>query len=210
MDNFNIRKFLTENKLTAVSMLAEDQDTKDRIEGLTSQPLLEKFLQCAKDIYQDHQDSGEMFYAEDVAQYLCGEIEKALAPMDIDASHLGENTETEEEVDEGEIMPEVEVSTEVSDEVKEYVQEALKGTTAEEVAKIIERTCNKGAMEMQLEVISEIIAAYESKINSLEEDTSLAGIIDNRKMNEMKKIVKGLHKEYGNCQKTYERKYSEK
>ena len=63
---------------------------------------------------------------------------------------------------------------------------------------------------MQLEVISEIIAAYESKINSLEEDTSLAGIIDNRKMNEMKKIVKGLHKEYGNCQKTYERKYSEK
>jgi len=207
MDNFNIRKFLTENKLTSVSMLAEDQDTTN-IEGLTNQLLLEKLLQCAKDIYQDHQDSGEMFYAEDVAQYLCGEIEKALAPMDIDASHLGENTE--EEVDEGEIMPEVEVSTEVSDEVKEYVQEALKGTTAEEVAKIIERTCSKGAMEMQLEVISEIIAAYESKINSLEEDTSLAGIIDNRKMNEMKKIVKGLHKEYGNCQKTYERKYSEK
>jgi len=58
MDNFNIRKFLTENKLTSVSMLAEDQDNKDRIEGLTSQPLLEKFLQCAKDIYQDHQDSG--------------------------------------------------------------------------------------------------------------------------------------------------------
>lgn len=207
MDNFNIRKFLTENKLTSVSMLAEDQDNKDRIEGLTSQPLLEKFLQCAKDIYQDHQDSGEMFYAEDVAQYLCGEIEKALAPMDVDASDL---MEVSDEVDEGEMMPEVEVSTEVSDEVKEYVQEALKGTTAEEVAKIIERTCSKGAMEMQLEVISEIIAAYESKINSLEEDTSLAGIIDNRKMNEMKKIVKGLHKEYGNCQKTYERKYSEK
>ena len=207
MDNFNIRKFLTENKLTSVSMLAEDQDNKDRIEGLTSQPLLEKFLQCAKDIYQDHQDSGEMFYAEDVAQYLCGEIEKALAPMDVDASDL---MEVSDEVDEGEMMPEVEVSTEVSDEVKEYVQEALKGTTAEEGAKIIERTCSKGAMEMQLEVISEIIAAYESKINSLEEDTSLAGIIDNRKMNEMKKIVKGLHKEYGNCQKTYERKYSEK
>jgi hypothetical protein len=208
MDNFNIRKFLTENKLTSVSMLAEDQDNTERIEGGISKPLLEKFLQCAKDIYQDHQDSGEMFYAEDVAQYLCGEIEKALAPMDIDASHLGENTE--EEGVEGEIMPEVEVSTEVSDEVKEYVQEALKGTTAEEVAKIIERTCNKGAIEMQLEVISEIIAAYESKINSLEEDTSLAGIIDNRKMNEMKKIVKGLHKEYGNRQNTYERKYSEK
>lgn len=207
MDNFNIRKFLTENKLTSVSMLAEDQDNKDRIEGLTSQPLLEKFLQCAKDIYQDHQDNGEMFYAEDVAQYLCGEIEKALAPMDVDASDL---MEVSDEVDEGEMMPEVEVSTEVSDEVKEYVQEALKGSTAEEVAKIIERTCSKGAMEMQLEVISEIIAAYESKINSLEEDTSLAGIIDNRKMNEMKKIVKGLHKEYGNCQKTYERKYSEK
>lgn len=207
MDNFNIRKFLTENKLTSVSMLAEDQDNMDRIEGLTSQPLLEKFLQCAKDIYQDHQDNGEMFYAEDVAQYLCGEIEKALAPMDVDASDL---MEVSDEVDEGEMMPEVEVSTEVSDEVKEYVQEALKGSTAEEVAKIIERTCSKGAMEMQLEVISEIIAAYESKINSLEEDTSLAGIIDNRKMNEMKKIVKGLHKEYGNCQKTYERKYSEK
>jgi hypothetical protein len=188
-------------------MLAEDQDNMDRIEGLTSQPLLEKFLQCAKDIYQDHQDNGEMFYAEDVAQYLCGEIEKALAPMDVDASDL---MEVSDEVDEGEMMPEVEVSTEVSDEVKEYVQEALKGNTAEEVAKIIERTCSKGAMEMQLEVISEIIAAYESKINSLEEDTSLAGIIDNRKMNEMKKIVKGLHKEYGNCQKTYERKYSEK
>lgn len=207
MNNFDIRKFLTENKLTSVSMLAEDQDTQDRIEGMTSQPLLEKFLQCAKDIYQDHQDNGEMFYAEDVAQYLCGEIEKALAPMDVDASDL---MEASDEVDEGEMMPEVEVSTEASDEVKEYVKEALKGNTAEEVAKIIERTCSKGAMEMQLEVISEIIAAYETKISSLEEDTSLAGIIDNRKMNEMKKIVKGLHKEYGNCQKTYERKYSEK
>lgn len=207
MDNFDIRKFLTENKLTSVSMLAEDQDTQDRIEGMTSQPLLEKFLQCAKDIYQDHQDNGEMFYAEDVAQYLCGEIEKALAPMDVDASDL---MEASDEVDEGEMMPEVEVSTEASEEVKEYVKEALKGNTAEEVAKIIERTCSKGAMEMQLEVISEIIAAYETKISSLEEDTSLAGIIDNRKMNEMKKIVKGLHKEYGNCQKTYERKYSEK
>jgi hypothetical protein len=208
MDNFNIRKFLTENKLTSVSMLAEDQDNTERIEGGISKPLLEKFLQCAKDIYQNYLDSGELFYTEDVARYLYDQVEEALAPMDIDASHLGENTE--EEVDEGEIMPEVEVSTEVSDEVKEYVQEALKGTTAEEVAKIIERTCNKGAIEMQLEVISEIIAAYESKINSLEEDTSLAGIIDNRKMNGMKKIVKGLHKEYGNCQKTYERKYSEK
>lgn len=207
MNNFDIRKFLTENKLTSVSMLAEDQDTQDRIEGMTSQPLLEKFLQCAKDIYQDHQDNGEMFYAEDVAQYLCGEIEKALAPMDVDASDL---MEASDEVDEGEMMPEVEVSTEASEEVKEYVKEALKGTTAEEVAKIIERTCSKGAMEMQLEVIAEIIAAYETKISSLEEDTSLAGIIDNRKMNEMKKIVKGLHKEYGNCQKTYERKYSEK
>lgn len=207
MNNFDIRKFLTENKLTSVSMLAEDQDTQDRIEGMTSQPLLEKFLQCAKDIYQDHQDNGEMFYAEDVAQYLCGEIEKALAPMDVDASDL---MEASDEVDEGEMMPEVEVSTEASEEVKEYVKEALKGNTAEEVAKIIERTCSKGAMEMQLEVISEIIAAYETKISSLEEDTSLAGIIDNRKMNEMKKIVKGLHKEYGNCQKTYERKYSEK
>lgn len=207
MNNFDIKKFLTENKLTSVSMLAEDQDTQDRIEGLTSQPLLEKFLQCAKDIYQDHQDNGEMFYADDVAQYLCGEIEKALAPMDVDASDL---MEASDEVDEGEMMPEVEVSTEASEEVKEYVKEALKGNTAEEVAKIIERTCSKGAMEMQLEVISEIIAAYENKISSLEEDTSLAGIIDNRKMNEMKKIVKGLHKEYGNCQKTYERKYSEK
>jgi hypothetical protein len=208
MDNFNIRKFLTENKLTSVSMLAEDQDNTERIEGGISKPLLEKFLQCAKDIYQNYLDSGELFYTEDVARYLYDQVEEALAPMDIDASHIGENTK--EEGVEGEIMPEVEVSTEVSDEVKEYVQEALKGTTAEEVAKIIERTCNKGAIEMQLEVISEIIAAYESKINSLEEDSSLAAIIDNRKMNGMKKIVKGLHKEYGNCQKTYERKYSEK
>lgn len=55
---------------------------------------------------------------------------------------------------EGETMEEI---------VAEYVTEALQGQDIKEVTSIIERTCTKAMYEMKMEVIAEVLAAYEGR-----------------------------------------------
>ena len=77
--------------------------------------------------------------------------------------------------------------------VAEYVTEALKGKDLNEVHSIIERHCNRGAMEMKMEVIHEVIGAYEGRINELEENAVFKEMLDETKMGAIKEIHKGLH-----------------
>ena len=57
-----IRKTLTEQEVEEIS-----RDAYERIDGLTSQPLLAQLLDTAKAIYNDQIESGDLFDAEDVS-----------------------------------------------------------------------------------------------------------------------------------------------
>jgi len=225
MNNFDLRKFLAEQKqivnmeetleeVESVEEVAEEAVEETVTEGADLREGMYEFLQQVQGIPSDHEDSHqalmdclEDFYGKLKAHFEADEAETDQEADDIHPGHQNDTVYEGEEVEE-EMIPEVEVSEEASEEVKEYVKAALAGKNANEVAKIIERQCSRGALEMQMEVLGEIIEAYENKINNLEEDTSLAGLIDGGKMKEMKTIVKGLHKEMASCNKMYEKKYA--
>jgi len=225
MDTFDLRKFLAEQKqivnmeetleeVDSVEEVAEEAVEETVTEGAGMKETMYEFLKQVNNIPSDYDDAhAELmnalgdFYGKLKAHFEADQAEMDQEADDIHPGHQNDTVYEGEEVEE-EMIPEVEVSEEASEEVKEYVQAALAGKDANEVAKIIERHCSKGAMEMQIEVLGEIIAAYESKISTLEEDTSLAGLIDGGKMKEMKNIVKGLHKEMASCNKMYEKKYA--
>lgn len=220
MSNFDLRKFLAEQKqVVDMQDLQEVEETVEETidqveetvgEGMDVKENMYEFLKQVQggcDTEEDLVSACSDFYHKLKAHF---EADQAKMDQEADDIHPGHHNDTVyegEEVEE-EMIPEVEVSEEASEEVKEYVEAALQGKDANEVAKIIERHCSKGAMEMQMEVLQEIIEAYESKISTLEEDTSLAGLIDGGKMKEIKNIVKGLHKEMANCSKMYEKKYA--
>jgi len=231
MSNFDLRKFLAEQKqivnmeetleevesveeAESVEEVAEETVEETVEEGHGMKETMYEFLQQVNNIPSDHDDAhAELmnalgdFYEKLKAHFEADQAEMDQEADDIHPGHQNDTVYEGEEVEE-EMIPEVEVSEEASEEVKEYVKAALAGKNANEVAKIIERQCSRGALEMQMEVLSEIIEAYESKINNLEEDTSLMGLIDGGKMKEMKNIVKGLHKEMASCNKMYEKKYA--
>ena len=227
MSNFDLRKFLAEQKqIVSMEETLEEVETVEEVESVEEvadeaveeitteghgvrENMYEflKQVQGGCDTDEDLIDACSDFYHKLKAHFDGAAAEMDQEANDIHPGHQNDTVYEGEEVGE-EMIPEVEVSEEASEEVKEYVQAALQGKDANEVAKIIERHCSKGAMEMQMEVLQEIIEAYESKISTLEEDTSLAGLIDGGKMKEIKNIVKGLHKEMASCSKMYEKKYA--
>jgi hypothetical protein len=92
--------------------------------------------------------------------------------------------------------------------VAEYVNEALKGADINEVSSIIERTCNKAAMEMKMEVIHEVIEAYDGRINELEENAVFKEMLDETKMTNVKEIRKGLYEMAASIKEEYNKAYS--
>ena len=69
---------MSENKLKEAN-----QETMDRIDGLTNLKMLGDLVNKAKEIYKDQQDAGDEFDASDVALYLYKQILKGLEPMDM-------------------------------------------------------------------------------------------------------------------------------
>lgn len=92
--------------------------------------------------------------------------------------------------------------------VAEYVTEALKGKDIKEVTGIIERTCNKAAMEMKIEVIHEVLEAYDGRINELEENAVFKEMLDETKMANVKEIRKGLYEMADSIKEEYTKAYS--
>ena len=85
---------------------------------------------------------------------------------------------------EGETMEEV---------VAEYVQEALGGKDIKEVSGIIEAHVAKHAMEMKMEVIAEVVNAYEGRLSEIKESTYFKEMADETKVAAQEGMIKGLH-----------------
>jgi hypothetical protein len=85
---------------------------------------------------------------------------------------------------EGETMEEI---------VAEYVTEALEGQNIKEVTGIIERTCNKAMYEMKMEVIAEVISAYEGRLSEIKETAYFQEMVDEAKLAAQEGMINGLH-----------------
>ena len=99
-------------------------------------------------------------------------IQEMDAPMEVEAPM------------EGETMEEM---------VAEYVTEALQGQDINEVTGIIERTCNKAAMEMKMEVIAEVLSAYEGRLSEIKGSQYFKEMADEAKVANQEGMISGLH-----------------
>jgi hypothetical protein len=113
-------------------------------------------------------------------------IQEMDAPMEVEAPM------------EGETMEEM---------VAEYVTEALKGENADAVYEIIEARCNRAAMEMKMEVVAEILEAYDGRINELEENAVFKEMLDETKMSNIKEIRESLYEMAAELKETYKETY---
>ena len=75
-----IRNTLTEETVTEI-----DKDSYERIDGLTNLSLLDQLLGNAEAIYKDQIESGDMFDAQDVAEYLANKIYDKISKIDPEA-----------------------------------------------------------------------------------------------------------------------------
>lgn len=113
-------------------------------------------------------------------------IQEMEAPMEVDAPM------------EGEAMEEI---------VAEYVTEALKGADLNEVTGIIEARCNRAAMEMKMETIAEVLAAYEGRLAEIKETAYFQEMVDETKLAAQEGMIKGLHEMAMSVKEEYKKAY---
>ena len=81
----------------------------------------------------------------------------------------------------------------VEEVVAEYVTEALKGKNIKEVSNIVEAHVAKHAMEMKMEVIAEVMDAYEGRLSEIKETAYFQEMVDETKLAAQEGMIKGLH-----------------
>lgn len=113
-------------------------------------------------------------------------IQEMDAPMEVDAPM------------EGETMEEI---------VAEYVTEALQGQDIKEVTGIIERTCNKAMYEMKMEVIAEVLSAYEGRLSEIKGSQYFKEMADEAKVGAQEGMIKGLHEMAMAVKEEYKKAY---
>ena len=99
---------------------------------------------------------------------------------------------------EGETMEEI---------VAEYVQEALAGNDIKEVSGIIEAHVAKHAMEIKMEVIAEVIDAYEGRLSEIKGSRYFKEMADEGKMSNQEEMIKGLHEMAASIKEEYKKSH---
>ena len=91
--------------------------------------------------------------------------------------------------------------------VAEYVQEALGCTDMKEVANIIETRCNRAAMEMKLETITEVLEAYEGRLSEIKGSQYFKEMADETKVANQEGMIKSLHELAVSVKEEYKKAY---
>lgn len=96
----------------------------------------------------------------------------------------------------------------MAEEENMYDKYYTKCSSADEVLKEIEIDLKKATMESKLEILGNVVDAYERKISGLEEDENLKGFVNSSKLKEMTSTCKKLKKEQEKLHKEYNSRYS--
>ena len=91
--------------------------------------------------------------------------------------------------------------------VAEYVQEALAGKDIKEVSSIIEAHVAKHAMEIKMEVIAEVIDAYEGRLSEIKGSRYFKEMADEGKMSNQEEMIKGLHEMAASIKEEYKKSH---
>jgi len=152
---------MSENKLKEAN-----QETMDRIDGLTNLKMLGDLVNKAKEIYKDQQDAGDEFDASDVALYLYKQILKGLEPMDMGMMEANFSFS-------GRLIKEAKTVSKMSQ---------------------VEAAGRKAAIEAKLIAIDELISSTNESLATLEENEDIARIVDKNEVKALRKEVKLLEK----------------
>lgn len=201
MSNFDLKKFLVENKLTTSSRLQENINTP------------------GFDAFADEVEA--LFPGDDPRQdKLLDVVHRALIDGDLTLpAHGGESYSKQVHdlaqnlgmLDEVESVEEVEAPVEEGEEIvdeNENINKYLTLESPEDIVREIESDIRKITFEAKMKKLKEVIEAMDSKLNSLEEDSNLQGFVNTSKLKEMKRTLKKLRsidEKYG---KEYDKKYS--
>ena len=182
MDTFDLRKFLAESKLTGNSkVLKEEAEPDFKQETKRFPELVTKHGEAAvadalEGLYDNARDAVEAGHATSIEDAYENSLEM-----------LKQDPEGFED-----LMHE-DVDSAMEEMVAEYVTEALQGQNIKEVTGIIERTCNKAMYEMKMEVIAEVISAYEGRLSEIKETAYFQEMVDEAKLAAQEGMINGLH-----------------
>ena len=119
---------------------------------------------------------------------------------------LAESKQPIQEMDAPVVEPPMEGET-MEEIVAEYVTEALQGQDIKEVTGIIERTCNKAMYEMKMEVIAEVLSAYEGRLSEIKGSQYFKEMADEAKVGAQEGMIKGLHEMAMAVKEEYKKAY---
>lgn len=198
MDNFDLKKFLVENKLTASSRRLIEQS--DDFEEEEYDEEHEAELRRGGDSKYDGYVSADM--GGDPDMY---EEEKVHEEEDdyVNPGNTPDQAKDREEYIEkfGEKSP---GEVQEGESVSKYL--SLEG--AEAIMKELEKDSSKAYMEAKMSKLKEVIETLEGKCKSLEESDD-AAFISSSKLKEMKSTAKKLRKYEEKMVKEYDKKYAE-
>lgn len=225
MDNFNLRKFLIENKLTTKSKLLTISESYTTAQIIDLARKAGEIIPDAKYAIQHL----AVAYGDNVPEEALNDV---LANYDIELEELQDFSEPDAEdlygdvtVSHGERKPyrgtmyeteETEDNLINSENEEEEmpsegmdVSKYLSMEGAEAIVSELEKDSAKAYMEAKLKTLKEVINTLEGKCNSLEESED-AAFISQSKLKEMKATVKKLRKMEEKMVKEYEKKYPAK
>jgi len=198
-DPFDLRKFLTENKLTKVSKLVSENL---EIAGQESANISEEEYDTQRD-YELEKQYGNDPYSRDKDQDWRNKFNRSSDRTYKADSTL--NTPEEEIEEENDLVLQPDVDDKGPD-----VSRYLSFGTADDVIREIESEVAKTTMEAKMAKIKEVIEALDNKANSLEEDANLKGFVNTGKLKEMRRMSKKLRVMEEKYQREFESKFSDK
>lgn len=260
MTDFNLKDFLTENKLTALSRLTSEEIRSTDL-SMMNEPEIKKWYDGLPDndrekldklvqVYEDTKEADELasflhdyrfdlFYPltddaeffiedesieefidtyDDITSMLEGVEKKTISEMsreeileligmEVDeAEYL--STEELQELAEGIDVTNEEVSEDTVEEQPTSTSSYLKMEGPDAIIKELEKEISRVTLEAKMKRLKEIVEAFDTKINSLEEDSDLAGFVSTSKLKEMKRTVKKLRSMNEKYVKEYDKKYN--
>lgn len=203
-DNFNLRQFLSENKLTKNAKLLN--------EVIVVTAANEAELKKAKTVL-NKEVADEFEYGKSVNESTLSSREKYLTRLVENALGLegyGDGKVNRQREEQG--LPPAQgpkYSEGISEE--EMVQEKAlpEYKSIEELMKNIDDGTNEAACKYKMTEMKRIAQALEEKVNSLEEGEG-AEFVDTKKVKQMKKDIMTLRKQADKLEKEYEKKFGEK
>jgi len=202
--SFNLKKFLTENKLTKTSIREEASFyTMDEVVDMANRA--GEIVLDAKDALNDLAVAYGYKIPHNAVHQVLDEYDLTIE----DVLYGGESSSYEEDMDmfnEEMEMPVVDEPAAEGADVSRY----LNLESAEAVIKEIESEIARVSLETKINKIKEAIEALDGKANGLEEDSNLEGFVNPARLKEMRRMTKKLRIMQERYAKEYDKKFNKK